>query len=177
MELTITDEVLISLRRIIQAIDLHSRALVKRYGLTGPQLIILQEVAKKGVLSHGELSQAISVGQATVTGILMRLENKGFITRQRCETDKRKVLVQITEKGTQMIGSAPSPLQETFTDQFVKLQNWEKNMILSSLQRIVQMMDARAIDASPMLTTIPLETVPASKEEKYPDFDENGNSN
>jgi hypothetical protein len=40
---------LIALRKIIQAIDQHSTSLKKRFGLTGPQLIILQsrEVARE----------------------------------------------------------------------------------------------------------------------------------
>ncbi|WP_218188142.1 hypothetical protein [Desulfosarcina cetonica] len=39
----ISDDVLIALRRLIRAIDLHSRYLSKHFGLTGPQLIILRD--------------------------------------------------------------------------------------------------------------------------------------
>ena len=56
-EKKITDEVLINLRKINQMIDLHSRYLVKEVGLTGPQLTILNEVARQGDMSTGDLAR------------------------------------------------------------------------------------------------------------------------
>ena len=48
-------------------------------------------------------------------------------------------------------------MQESFTEQFLGLQSWEQHMILSSLQRLVAMMDARQISAAPMLTSGPID--------------------
>ena len=156
---TLTNEVLIALRRIIQAIDLYSRSLVKRHGITGPQLVILQELSKHSEMSVGELAKAISLGQATVTGILDRLENRGLIIRRKSDDDKRKVLIAPTEESHKMIATTPSPLQQTFVTQFEKLQDWEKNMILAVLQKIVAMMDAKSIEAYPLLTTESLDNL------------------
>jgi len=44
-------------------------------------------------------------------------------------------------------------MQEEFVDGFSSLQEWEQNMILSSLQRLVSIMDAKAIQAAPFLAT------------------------
>ncbi len=99
----VCDEVLIAIRRIIQAIDLHSRHLVRQFGLTGPQLIVLQEISRLGEVSVGEIAKAISLGQATVTGILERLENRGLIIKQRSKNDKRRVLVQATSASKQLL--------------------------------------------------------------------------
>ena len=150
---TLTNEVLIALRRIIQAIDLYSRALVKKHGITLPQLVILQELSKNNGMSVGELAKAISLGQATVTGVLDRLEKRGLIIRSKSYDDKRKVFISPTEECNKMIAAMPSPLQQTFVTQFEKLQDWEKNMILAVLQKIVAMMDAKSIEAYPLLTT------------------------
>ena len=86
-------DVLVSMRRIIQAFDLHSRYLFRTYGLTGPQLVILQELSNSGEVSIGELAKTVSLGQATVTGIINRLEQRGLVMRRRSEKDKRRVLV------------------------------------------------------------------------------------
>ncbi len=147
----VCDEVLIAIRRIIQSIDLHSRYLVKNFGLTGPQLIILQEVSRFGEISISELSKSISLGQATVTGILERLENRGLITRRRSKSDKRKVLIKVTKACDSLLDKAPPPMQEHFVDNFENLQDWEQSMILGSLQRIVALLDAKAIDVAPIL--------------------------
>lgn len=156
-EKKITDEVLINLRKINQMIDIHSKFLVKEVGLTGPQLTILNEVNKQGDMSTGELAKAISVSQATITGILERLEKKELIKRTRSEQDRRKVYVSVTTRCKELLENAPPPLQESFVSSFHELESWEQLMILSSLQRLVGLMDAKKIDAAPMLTTGPID--------------------
>ena len=78
---TITDSVLIAIRKIIQSIAMNSKSLVKRVGLTGPQLMILQEVVHSSEISVGEVAKAISLSQGTVTGILERLEKRELVIR------------------------------------------------------------------------------------------------
>ncbi|MCG8429146.1 MAG: hypothetical protein MI754_17460 [Chromatiales bacterium] len=50
-DLDICDEVLIALRRVTRAIDIHSRSLINSHGLTGPQALILKEISKAEVLT------------------------------------------------------------------------------------------------------------------------------
>ena len=152
----ICQQVLVSIRQVIQAIDLHSRYLLRNYGLSGPQLVILQELSKRGEISIGELARAISLGQATVTGILTRLEMRGLVTRRRCSEDKRRVLIRVTDACDRLLQSAPPLIQENFMEQFSSLLDWEQTMILSSLQRLVSMMDANTLKAAPILTTNPI---------------------
>ena len=148
---TTSNDVLIAIRRIIQSVDMHSRYLVRHFGLTGPQLIILQEISSHKEVSISEIAKAVSLGQPTVTGILERLENRGLITRRRSEQDKRKILISITEACERLMEKAPPPMQEHFIDAFYHLQDWEQSMMLASLQRIVQLMDAKSIQVAPIL--------------------------
>ncbi len=145
------EQVLIALRRVIRATDLYSKHLAKTSGLTAPQILLLQAIRDRGQVTIGELAEEISLSQATVTTIIDRLEKRGLVYRQRSTEDKRKVHAFLTEKAEQVLEDAPMPLQEHFARQFDALQNWEQNMILSSLQRIAEMMDAQHIDASPIL--------------------------
>lgn len=145
------DEVLVALRRIIRATDLHSKYLVKTTGLTAPQILLLQTLRNNGESTVGELAKEMNLSQATVTSILDRLEKKNLITRERSTTDRRKVLVFLSNAALKTLKDAPLPLQEQFTRQFRDLQDWEQLSIISSLSRIAQMMDAQHIDASPVL--------------------------
>ena len=145
------EDVLVALRRVIRATDLHSKHLAKTTGLTAPQILLLQTIRDKGEVTIGELANDVSLSQATVTTILDRLEKRDFIYRERSTTDKRKVHAYLTEKGGDMLKDAPIPLQEQFAKEFGDLQDWEKTMIISSLQRVAQMMDAQHIDAAPVL--------------------------
>ncbi len=150
---SITENVLISLRKIMQSISIHSRYLVKQVGLTGPQLVILLEVSKFDEVSVGKI--AISLSQATLTGVLERLEKRSLVLRRRDDIDRRRVLVRITEDGLRLLETAPPPLQESFVEQFNALEDWEQAMMLSSLQRLVVMMDAKSIKAEAVLSTEP----------------------
>jgi DNA-binding MarR family transcriptional regulator len=145
------EEVLIALRRVIRATDLHSKYLAKTTGLTAPQILLLQTLRDKGQITIGELAQEVSLSQATVTTILDRLEKRELVYRQRSETDKRKVHAFLTEQAVEILKNAPIPLQEQFTRQFGDLQEWEQTMIISALKRVAQMMDAQHIDAAPVL--------------------------
>jgi DNA-binding MarR family transcriptional regulator len=153
-----SDQILATLRQIIRAIDLHSKSLTKRYGLTGPQLMILKELRRHENLTIGRLAKNVSLSQATVTTILDRLEKLDFLKRIRNTEDKRKVNIQLTRKAEEVIDTDPSLLQEEFIHRFEKLEEWEKTLLLSSLQRIATMMNAEGIRSQPVLDSGPLET-------------------
>ncbi len=147
----LSDQVLVNLRKIIRAIDLHSRSLVKRYGLTGPQLLILKEVSAAGEKSVGDIARDISLSQATVTDILDRLETKGLTSRSRSQADKRRMTVKVTDKGREVLRRNPSVLQEGFVDRFQELPDWEQSLLLSSIQRVASMMNADGLSDDPFL--------------------------
>lgn len=152
------DAVLLALRRIMRAVDLHSRSLIQRYGLTGPQLVVLRELSRRNEASGSELARAVSLSLPTVTGIVKRLEKRHLVSRRRSEADRRRIMVRPTSEAAQLLAAAPPPLQESFAREFEKLQDWEQSLILASLQRVVAMMEARELEASPILTATSLES-------------------
>jgi len=168
-------EVLMSLRRVIRATDLHSKHLAKTTGLTAPQILLLQTIRDKGEVTIGELANEISLSQATVTTILDRLEKRDLVFRERSKEDKRKVHAYLTDQATEILKEAPLPLQEHFARQFGDLQEWEQTMIISSLQRVAQMMDAQHIDAAPVLDIgiLDRQSTAIDKLEGYPGKQEN----
>jgi len=145
------EEVLVSLRQIIRAIDIHSKKLSKESGLTGPQLILMRSIEELGEVTIKQLSGHTNMSQATATAILDRLERNGYVQRIRSTQDKRKVHAYLTEAGKERLESAPTPLQDSFIRKFQKLEEWEQSLLLSSVQRISTMMNAEDIDVAPML--------------------------
>ena len=146
----IPQEILSSIRRIIRAVELYSRELMSKCGLTGPQLALLREVSLRGDITAVEVSDKLCISEATAAGIIDRLEHAEFITRRRGD-DKRKFKINISEKGRLALASAPPALQENFTEQLLKLPEWEQLLLLSSLKRIAAMMSAEDLAAAPHL--------------------------
>ena len=151
INLSIEDQVIVALRRITRAIDLHSKGLVNEVGLTAPQLATLLAVRRLHPITVGALAKSVHLSQATMTGILNRLEKRGLVERARSGNDRRSVVIELTTKGDQLLNDAPSLLQDRFRRELLTLQEWEQTQMLSTLQRIASMMDAEDIDASPVL--------------------------
>jgi DNA-binding MarR family transcriptional regulator len=151
--LTLEDRVIAALRRIIRAVDLHSRHLVDQLGLTGPQLVALREAARLGKSPISALARSVHVSHPTMTGILDRLEKQGLVSRNRDKEDRRRISVSVTDRGLALLADAPSPLQDRFRDELTKLEEWERNLMLANLQRIAAMMDADQLEASPVLAS------------------------
>lgn len=145
------DEILIALRRITRAIDIYSKRLVKSSGLTAPQLVVLQSLRQRGELAPSAIARVVSLSQATVTSILDRLEAQKFVERRRSESDRRVVLVGLTSLGLEKVQGAPELLQAGFLRAFRELPSWEQHMLIASVQRVAELMDAEEIDASPIL--------------------------
>ena len=149
--LSIEEQVLVELRRIIRAAQMSAKQLAREAGLTTSQLVLLELLHLHGKMTSGQIAHAMKLTQATVTNLLDRLQERGLIVRQRGERDRRTVHVQLTREGEQRLAQAPQPLQHRLMERFVELQSWEKTAILAALQRLSHLMDVEALDAAPLL--------------------------
>lgn len=153
MNLSIENQIVAAIRRIIRAIDLQSRRLVDEFGLTGPQLVTLEAAAGLGPVSAGALAKAVHLSRPTLTGILDRLERRGLISRDRDQRDRRSWSVRVTPAGHTILEQTPSLLQDRFRSELAKLEEWEQTLTLATLQRIASMMEAEDLEAAPVLVT------------------------
>ncbi|MBK7405345.1 MAG: MarR family transcriptional regulator [Phycisphaerales bacterium] len=165
--MSVEQQIVAAIRRIVRAVDLHSRHLLDSSGLTGPQIATLQALAGvPGGASPTTIARTVHLSQATVTGILKRLERRGLIARRRSETDGRAAVIEITAEGARVLEHAPSLLQERFRQELERLQSWERHQILATLQRVAQLMDAERLDASPYLVSGALDSPAAPSGEQ-----------
>lgn len=144
-------EILVALRRITRAIDLHSKQLEKSAGLTVPQLLVLQALDEAHHLSVSDIARQVNLSQGTVTSVLERMAAKGMVDRVRDPDDRRRVRISLSEEGRRRLQASPDLLQESFMQRFGRLEPWEQKMLTAAVERIASMMDAQAVDASPIL--------------------------
>jgi len=156
--------VLQSLRRIIRAVEIHSRKLIQSHQVTGPQLTCLMALAETP-LTLTALAQAVYLSASTVVGIVDRLEEKGLLQRNRSHQDRRQVLISLTADGSRLISDAPSPLQDRLAEALQNLPELEQVSITLALEKIVDLMEVRNIDAAPLLET---GTITAGLRQKSP---------
>ncbi len=145
------DIALVALRRILKATEANVKALASASGLTASQLLVLQVLKSRGETLTGELARAVDLKQATISILLDRLQDMGLIERRRSDSDRRRVWVRITATGVRTVQGAPDLLQETFRSRFARLADWEQAALVAALLRVVSLLDAERIDASPVL--------------------------
>ncbi len=138
----LTGSILLSLRRITRAIDQHNKQLSDHFKLTVPQLVCLRHLELQGAGTPGELARAVFLSQATVTGIVDRLEAKGLVRRERHASDRRKQIITLTHSGHELAQNMPWPLQERFAQALAALDCNELELIDNTLQRLASMMEA-----------------------------------
>ena len=83
-----------------------SREVIKRYrphldaiGLTYTQYVAMLVCWEKQAVSVKELGQRLHLDSGTLTPVLKSLEQKGYITRRRSETDERVLIAALTDAG------------------------------------------------------------------------------
>lgn len=145
------ENILTSLRKITRAIDLYSHQLSRQYNLTAPQISCLRFLKQSADSSPGKIARSMHLSQATITGVLDRLESRGFIIRTRSKSDRRKVIVALTEEGIRVVQKAPSPLQERFARKLAALPPQNQAVIDTILYQVVTMMEAEELEAAPVL--------------------------
>jgi DNA-binding MarR family transcriptional regulator len=136
------DEVVQALRRIVRAIDVHSRALSREYELTWPQLAALCELERMGKCPVGQLAAEMHVGAPTVTGIVDRLERDGLVERFRGTEDRRQVLVGLTPQAESLLARGPSMLNSHLRKGLSRLSERQQTQVRNTLCRLADMMES-----------------------------------
>ncbi len=70
--------------------------------LTYTQYIAMMVIWEKESLSSKELGDNLYLDSGTLTPLLKKLEDKGFVERKRSESDARNLIVSLTEKGREL---------------------------------------------------------------------------
>jgi DNA-binding MarR family transcriptional regulator len=149
--LKIEEEIIVALRQITRAIGLHSKQLMKEYGLTTPQILVLKAAEALGNPTLRSIADAVNLTSATVSIILDKLIHKGYLTKAKDQVDRRKSSIELTARGKEVLLTSPKPLQSHFLQQLECLEPWEQLQMLSCLQRIATMMKAHQFEAAPIL--------------------------
>ncbi|MAI91588.1 MarR family transcriptional regulator [Ponticaulis sp.] len=146
-----SDEALILIRQIQRQIEISARKFAETEGLTPSQLKVLQLLTEYPEISVGWISEQTQLKNATITSLVDKLVDRGMVSRRRCDSDRRRVWIKMEQPGWAALSSAPQPLQRKFTDKFDDLPEWQKTMLISSLQMLSEMLGAEGMEAASVL--------------------------
>ena len=143
--------ILYAIRKIIRAVDMDSHHLAAQFQITGTQLICLMAVVEQGTATSIAVARRVHLGASTIVGVMDRLEAKGFVERRRNPEDRRAVIVTPTAAGRSLVARTPYPLQYSLEQATRGLPRGDREEMAAAMERLVQLMGAEDVDASPML--------------------------
>ena len=85
-----------------------------------------------------ELSRCSGVETSTMTRMIDRLETKELINRQRSDTDRRVIFLELTEAGKQLVSKVPFILAEGFNYHLNGFNQAKLDTLKSMLRRLTE---------------------------------------
>jgi MarR family transcriptional regulator, organic hydroperoxide resistance regulator len=138
-------EVVNNLRRLFKAIQEHSKAILRKTGLSGPQVWALTILDAEPELSLGELAERLFAHPSTVSGIVDRLEKRGAIRRAVDPLDGRGIRLSLTPPGRRLLKRSPPPFQVGLRAALEELPASQLRQLRRGLERVVTETSARGM--------------------------------
>ncbi len=100
-----------SLRRTGSLMQLMGQAVADRIGINATDLNCLNLLSFSGQMTAGQLARATGLSTASITGVIDRLEETGFVRRERDAADRRRVVVRlVTERALRDVATVFLPM-------------------------------------------------------------------
>lgn len=93
----------IVLSRAFEAIEKQIVKNVKEYGLNLTEFAVLELLFHKGDQPIQKVGQKILLASSSITYVIDKLENKSYLTRKACPTDRRVIYASITDEGKKLM--------------------------------------------------------------------------
>src|SRR5215469_17718922 len=104
-----------SLRRVGSLMQLMGQAAADRIGINATDLNCLNLLSFSGQMTAGQLARATGLTTASITAVIDRLEEAGFVRRERDAADRRRVVVRlVTERAVREVASVFLPMLRTW---------------------------------------------------------------
>ena len=113
----------------------HLTEKLTQHDLTVAQYLSMDALQRKGSeCSMSELAERIQQSSATMTGIVDRLVEKGWVTRRRSEEDRRAVFVSLTTEGIDILSRVAAERRQIVQDTIRKMAPDEINQFIRLLK-------------------------------------------
>jgi DNA-binding HxlR family transcriptional regulator len=134
-------EFLLAMRRAGAVMQLLGQVSAERIGINATDLNCLNLVALTGRLTAGDLARQTGLSTASITGVLDRLEEGGFVRRVRDPHDRRRVIVELGGgPGLREVGTTFGPVVRAWLATAAEYSDDELRLLLEFQGKVEQVM-------------------------------------
>src|SRR5215468_609875 len=128
-----------AMRRTGSLMQLMGQAAADRIGINATDLNCLNILSFSGRMTAGELARATGLTTASITGEVDRLEEAGFVTRERDPHDRRRVVVQINlDRAMKDVAMVFLPMLRAWREMAARYSDDELRLIVDFYGRMEQ---------------------------------------
>ena len=128
-----------AMRRTGSLMQLMGQAAADRIGINNTDLNCLNILSFSGHMTAGELAKATGLTTASITGVIDRLEEAGFVRRERDPHDRRRVVVRLSlDKAVSDVASVFAPMLRDWREMATRYSDDELRLIVDFYGRVEQ---------------------------------------
>jgi DNA-binding MarR family transcriptional regulator len=128
-----------AMRRTGSLMQLMGQAAADRIGINNTDLNCLNILSFSGHMTAGELAKATGLTTASITGVIDRLEEAGFVRRERDPHDRRRVVVRLSlDKAVSDVASVFAPMLRDWRAMASRYSDDELRLIVDFYGRVEQ---------------------------------------
>lgn len=109
---------------------------LKDSGLTHQQIMIIKLVAHNKEVNLSRLCEEMSLSKGTVSGIVQRIEDIGYIEKVKYENDKRNTYVRFSKRGLEFANEFRNKINESFDKIFENFTEEEVKEVKEGLLKL-----------------------------------------
>ena len=128
-----------AMRRTGSLMQLMGQAAADRIGINATDLNCLNILSFSGHMTAGELARATGLTTASITGVIDRLEEAGYVSRERDPSDRRRVVVTLAlDQAMRNVASVFLPVLRDWREMAARYSDDELRLIVDFYGRMEQ---------------------------------------
>ncbi|MCF0259495.1 MAG: MarR family transcriptional regulator [Erysipelotrichaceae bacterium] len=106
--------------------------------LTIAESIALHVIFQLGSPTIIELAKALQISQSNATYLIHKLENRGYLIRERSQEDRREYHLAVTDKFEKVLNSTRSRLRDAFAEELNRCQGADQKTIQDFYREVLR---------------------------------------
>lgn len=125
-------------QKLVRVFQLFERDQIKVHGFTSSQCYAMLEILKNGSLTMNELSDKMNLDSSTMTRVIDKLVRDELVYRDRDSSDRRIVVVSLTDKGSEAAKKLSSSVNEYYKKIVENIPEGEVLDILGCVSKLLK---------------------------------------
>jgi DNA-binding MarR family transcriptional regulator len=147
----LTDGIIADLRIGLGAMKCAMSERLVRLGISMAQLHIMHTLQRSGEMTMSQLADQLAVSLSNATGLVDRLEERGYVERRRVPEDRRVVVVRVTDLGARTLQESDALNVQLMRDVMARLDPDELPAIAHAVAEVRAALEATATQHAPHL--------------------------